>query len=94
MALGLGFGTPRRMLQRMTSREYAELMCLQKHELIGYDRSDVSMAKVAQAMAGGAVADYMPPRLKTEDAEQSFDEMLAAMSLIPHGNSIPPVDND
>lgn len=77
----------------MTSREYAELLCLQRHEAIGYDRSDMQAAIVARSMAGGAMADYMPPRIKTESPEQTFEDMLAAMSLIPHGNSIPPVDN-
>jgi hypothetical protein len=89
MALGLGYGTPRRMLQSMTSREYAELLCLQKHELIGYDRTDVSLAKVAQAFAGGKLIDHMPPRLEPE-TEQTFEDMLEAMSLLPNGNNITP----
>jgi len=78
----------------MTSREYAELVCLHKHEAIGYDRSDMQAAIVARAMAGGSLADFMPPRMKTESPEQTFEDMLAAMSLIPNGNSQPPVDHD
>lgn len=86
------------MLERMTSVELAELMVICRHELVGYDRSDFHAARMAQTMTGGKLTDHFPPRMTTEDEQQSFDDLLSALSnLIPvakHGNPQQIVDPD
>lgn len=94
-----GLLTPRRMLERMTAREYAELRTLAGEELIGQERDDARMAMVGYALhrAWGGQAefrDFIPRSIEHEQHAQSLDEMeLALRQLIPVKNNGNPGDN-
>ena len=89
------------MKRDVTARELATIHAICEKELIGQDRRDLGMAKVAAAFRGGQVKDYMPVKIwRDQTAEEDFEALMGIgkqweQQTSPQSpSSLPPIPTD
>lgn len=91
LALALGGMTVDELKEKMSYSELARWKVYQdvNGPLNPILRNDAAAARLARAMAGGEMSNFMPwPKLEKEDSMQSFEKVLKTLKFAASANKV------